>query len=169
MTKPASICRALLSAACLLTSLAGQAHENSPLTPAYREECGSCHVPFPSRLLPTAAWRNLMQNLEQHFGSDASLSPAKQQEITRFLESNAGHNDNDIPLANGQKQNPRLTETAWFKRKHRDGHDGLSAELWRSPAVGKPSNCAACHRQAAEGDFRERNIHLPRLTSGSTR
>lgn len=169
MFKPTAISRTLLGAAWLLASLAGQAHESSPLTPAYREECGSCHVPFPSRLLPAAAWRNLMQNLEQHFGSDASLSPAKQQEITHFLEANAGHNDNNALQANKQKQNPRITETAWFKREHRDGHDGLSAEIWRSPAVGKPSNCAACHRQAADGDFRERNIRLPRLTPGSTR
>jgi hypothetical protein len=34
--------------------------------------------------------------------------------------------------------------------------------VWRLAAVKSPANCAACHTTAEQGDFRERNIRIPR-------
>jgi hypothetical protein len=51
----------------------------------------------------------------------------------------------------------RITRSAWFVREH----DEVPASVWRSAAVGKPSNCAACHTRAADGRFGEREIRLP--------
>lgn len=123
-----------------------------PLAASYREECGSCHVAYPPALLPAASWRAILGGLDRHFGTDASLDAGKAKEIGRFLETHAGA---------GQGSPLRITETAWFRREHRNGHDGLSASVWKSPAVGSPANCGACHRQAADGDYGEGHIRLP--------
>jgi mono/diheme cytochrome c family protein len=51
----------------------------------------------------------------------------------------------------------RITRSAWFVREH----DEVPASVWRSAAVGKPSNCVACHTRAADGRFGEREFRLP--------
>jgi hypothetical protein len=100
----------------------------------YREECGSCHVPYPPRLLPAASWRELMAALERHFGTDASLEPAPRAEIERFLAAHAGRRASSAP---------RITETRWFRKEHQ-------GEI--SPTQ-NPANCAACHARAEDGYY----------------
>ena len=56
-----------------------------PPNPAYKAECGSCHVPYPPKLLPAQSWRALMARLDRHFGSDASLDARTSEEISRYL------------------------------------------------------------------------------------
>jgi hypothetical protein len=129
------------------------------LSPTYKEECGSCHVAYPPALLPAASWRKLMEGLDRHFGSDASLDPAKTKEITRFLAANAGP---EAATRNTRAQPPlRITETDWFRREHRDGHDGITRAVWQLPSVKSPANCGACHQGAADGDFSEDRIAIP--------
>ena len=48
----------------------------------YIKECGSCHFPYQAGLLPANAWNKMMANLENHFNSDASLSPENFQTIS---------------------------------------------------------------------------------------
>lgn len=131
------------------------------LNALYKEECGSCHVPYPPQLLPAVSWRQLMGELEKHFGSNATLEAPAAMEITRFLVSNAGRaGQSQSGSASGARL--RITETPWFKREHRDGHDGLSASVWQSAEVKTPANCVACHREANEGNYSERGIRIPR-------
>ena len=61
-----------------------------PLDPAYREECGSCHVAYPPKLLPQAGWRSTMASLDRHFGSDASVEPALARRLDAYLQAHAG-------------------------------------------------------------------------------
>ena len=61
--------------------------------PAYRNECGSCHVAFPPGLLPASSWRAVMGGLERHFGSDASLDAQTAADITRYLSTNAARHE----------------------------------------------------------------------------
>ena len=56
---------------------------------AWQQECASCHLAYSPALLPRASWRRMMGGLEQHFGENASLDPATQADILRFLEANA--------------------------------------------------------------------------------
>ncbi|HJV72255.1 cytochrome C [Ideonella sp.] len=121
--------------------------------PAYLQECGACHVPFPARGLPAASWRRLMANLPHHFGTDASLDPAAERDLGAWLQAQAGS-----PSRVAEPPQDRLTRSTWFVREH----DEVPAGLWRSAAVGKASNCAACHTRAAEGRFGEHEIRLPR-------
>lgn len=145
-----------LAVLCLLSSAGADESRAFPLGAAYREECGACHVAYPPRLLSAGSWQTLMASLERHFGTDASVDPAKAGEISRFLAANAGGRDG---LDAGGT--PRITHTPWFRREHREGHDGLTAALWKSPAVKSAANCEACHRDAARGNYGEGQIRLP--------
>jgi hypothetical protein len=139
------------------TAIAGS--HRYELSPAYRDECGACHVAYPPALLSAASWRALMSGLDRHFGSDASLDTAKARDIGNWLADNAGRRDSTD--ARGRPL-LRISETPWFRKEHREGHDGLTAAVWRSPAVGAASNCVACHRRAEQGDFNEGSLQLPR-------
>jgi len=123
-----------------------------PPNPAYQAECGSCHVPYPPKLLPVQSWRALMARLDRHFGSDASLDAKASEEISRYLAANAGRRDAP-PGAE-----PRITGTRWFQKEH----DEVPAALWSSAAVKGPANCAACHTRAEGGDYSERTLRLPK-------
>lgn len=122
-----------------------------PHDPAYVAECGSCHVPFPPRLLPAASWRDLLSRLDRHFGTDASLDAKASEAIDRYLARNAGRRDAPAGVE------PRITETRWFRKEH----DEVPAALWNSAAVKTPANCAACHTGAEGGDYSKRTRRLP--------
>lgn len=149
----------LVWSASLVVGLAFVAHEAAADghryrvdNPSWKAECGSCHVAFPPQLLSAPAWRSLMAGLDRHFGTDASLDPAAAKEIGAFLDANAG---------GGRRAEPgtlRITETRWFRHEH----DEVPASAWKRPSIGSAANCAACHRSAEQGDFRERNIRIPR-------
>jgi hypothetical protein len=144
--------RTLLIAALLgLASMPAIADKpRLPPDPAYKAECGSCHVPYPPKLLPAQSWRALMTRLERHFGSDASLDAKAREEISRYLAANAGRRD--LPAG----VEPRITETRWFRKEH----DEVPAALWKSAAVKGAANCAACHTRAEDGDYSERTLRL---------
>lgn len=121
---------------------------------AWQAECGSCHVAFPPRLLPAASWREMMSGLDRHFGTDASLDAPVAQEIGAFLEKHASKRKQDP----ADKPLLRITETRWFVREH----DEVPAGIWKNPQVKSAANCAACHTLAEQGDYRERNIRMPK-------
>ena len=130
-----------------------------PLSASYKDECGSCHVAFPPSLLSREAWRAVMNSLDKHFGTDASMETAAAQKLGDYLAANAGNSERYT--AQGRDL-PYMTRTAWFRKEHRSGHDGLSDSIWTTPAVKSPANCGACHRSAATGDYSERDIRLPK-------
>lgn len=131
---------------------AADGHRFSADNPAWRAECGSCHLAYPPQLLSAPAWRSIMARLDKHFGTDASLDPAAAKEIGAFLDANAG---------GGRHAEPgtlRITESRWFRHEH----DEVPASAWKRASIKSAANCAACHRGAEQGDFRERNIRIPR-------
>ena len=144
---------AWLTATGLLTlALPEAALSATPSAPAageaaWREESGSCHVPYPGWALPASSWRAVMGGLEKHFGTDASLDAAVAAEIGRYLESHAGRTGKDSSSATQL----RITETAWFQREHRE----VTKARWSSAEVKSAANCQACHKQAAQGVYEE--------------
>lgn len=156
---------ALLSAAALIATItAGTAHADSdaPLLPAtpnpvYTQECGACHLPYPPALLPAASWPRLMAKLNRHYGTDASLDPAAEKALTAWLQANAG-TYKKVRRDPTPPPDERITRSAWFQREHRE----ISPAVWQRPAVKSAANCAACHTQAEQGDFSERQIRIPR-------
>lgn len=123
--------------------------------PQYQQECGSCHIAFPPQLLSAASWRAVMGGLGKHFGADASLEPAEQAEILRFLEAHSGKFSNSmkgVPLL-------RISETRWFVHEH---SESMPSDVWKHPAVKSVTNCMSCHATADKGDYSERMLRLPK-------
>lgn len=122
--------------------------------PAFRAECGSCHLAFPPGLLAADDWRRVMASLDKHYGDNASLDEPTRRTIEDFLARNAG---SSWKLGNADGVPPRLTLTGWFRHKH----DEVPAAAWKDTAVGSAANCAACHTRAEAGSFRKREIRMP--------
>lgn len=123
--------------------------------PLYQQECSACHLAYPAGLLPASSWQRLMGSLNKHFGTDASLDATGTRAIRAWLTANAG----SYRRVSEAPPQDRITQSAWFMREHRAGE--VPPEVWKRPAVGSPSNCAACHRSAAQGSFNERDITIP--------
>jgi hypothetical protein len=159
----------LLAAGLLLSSAAradDDEHEHhgrrrqsaaaAALLPAYAQECGACHLAFAPRFLPAGSWQHLMNGLGRHYGSDASLDPAAAQQIGTWLQQNAAQPGSRA----GAEQPPedRISRSRWFIRKH----DEVSASVWKRASVKSAANCAACHTGAAQGDYSEHAVRIPR-------
>jgi hypothetical protein len=108
----------------------------------WQQECSACHIAFPPGLLQAESWLKIMQNLDNHFGVDASLAANEHKEITSFLMSNAS-TEWIAPIAPS-----RISEAPWFKDRHR-----LHKDAWGDKRVKSASNCFACHKHAEHGDF----------------
>ena len=55
------------------------------LHPKVAQECSACHVAFWPNFLPTSSWKQVLTTLDKHYGADASLPAADQQEITDWI------------------------------------------------------------------------------------
>ena len=132
----------------------GKSLQPAQSSPKFQQECTACHIAYAPELLPAESWRKIMSGLDKHFGSDASLDAQDKQEITAFLLKNSSNRWSapTAPL--------RITETAWFKRKH-DAHE-INPAVWKNPQVKSPANCSACHPQAERGNFNEHDIRIPK-------
>ncbi len=135
---------------------AGGGHFHAPVAdPLVREECGSCHLAFAPSMLPTSSWTRMMGELENHFGADASVSPAAAEKITRYLVDNAadtGGQRYGSKLMRGvslQNAPQRITELPKWVREHRE----VPAREWTNSKVKSKANCAACHSGAERGYY----------------
>ena len=157
---------AAIGSICVLSTLAVQADDDehgrgaarTPLLPAYQTECSACHVAFPPGLLPAASWQRLMAHLPRHFGTDASLDAATAKPIDAWLQAHAADSTGSRRAAIAPPPEDRITRSAWFVREHRE----VAPAAWTRASVKSPSNCAACHTRADQGDFSERHIRIPR-------
>jgi cytochrome b len=132
-----------------------------PVDPVMVAECGACHHPFHPSLLPRASWSAMMADLGNHFGDDATLSPAKRDEISAYLERYAAEawdtNAARRFLQVSADQPLRITATPGWQRIHRR----LNPALFGRPTVRIKSNCIGCHRDADSGRFDPQAISLP--------
>ncbi len=144
----------MIAPALLAATLAHADDDRYRLSPAYVQECGACHVAYPPALLPRASWQRLMANLGKHYGSDASLDAAARKSIGDWLDANAGSGKR----ARTAPPDDRITRGDWFIHKHRKVPDAA----WTRPAIKTASNCGACHPGAADGDYDEHRVRIPR-------
>ena len=143
----------------LVGTLGGMAHADdavhAPAFALYTQECGSCHMTYPSGLLPAASWQQIMRGLKTHYGLDASLDETSQLTLTTWLTAHAGTGK----YAREAPKDQRITLSSWFVRKHRAGE--VPTAVWRRKSVGSPANCVACHADAERGDFNEDKVRIP--------
>jgi len=145
---------AAMSVLLMVDALAAERAPVPPANAAYATECGSCHIAYPPRLLAAPAWERIVQSLDHHFGTDASVDAATAAAIAAHLQANA-------QPAGSKRYDPaatRITETRWFRKEH----DEIAAGMFRRASVASPANCAACHPQAAQGQFNEHDVRIPR-------
>jgi Dihaem cytochrome c len=126
----------------------------APPLPAYQQECGACHLAYPPALLPAASWRQLMNNLSQHYGTDASLDAATASAISAWLDAFAasGKRARETPPQD------RITRAGWFVREHRE----VAPAVWQRPSIKSAAQCGACHGGAEQGRFDEHDIRIPK-------
>ena len=130
----------------------------------YKKECASCHFTYQPGLLPSRSWVKLMDDLDNHFGTDASLELDDNKKILDYLTANSAEkftqykrskkiNDsiarNETPIA--------VTDTRYFIRKHRE----IKKSLIEQKDVKSLANCVACHTTADKGSYSERDINIP--------
>ena len=94
-------------------------------------------MPFPPGLLSRDNWHQLMQGLDNHFGTDASLDAKTRDEITMFLENNAAQDT----WGEHSSDTLRITRTAWFEKKHRG-----AIRMLLKGRIKSLSDCMACHK-----------------------
>jgi mono/diheme cytochrome c family protein len=143
----------------ILLSLATTAFADGNVLPrktptVVQSECASCHMLYPPAFLPKESWARLMGGLEKHYGVDASLDPKSVKEISLWLAENAG----TYKRVSGSPPNDRITESAWFIKKHRK----ISDATWRNPKVKSKSNCMACHTAADKGNYDDDEVRVPK-------
>jgi hypothetical protein len=145
------------SAVLSLVAATVQADERTatvPPLPHYQQECASCHIAYPPGLLPASSWQRLIDGLSHHFGTDASVEAAVAAELSAWLTTHAAKRS----VGADPPAEDRITRSRWFVREHRK----VPAPVWQHAAVGTKSNCAACHRDAARGDFDDDSVMIPR-------
>ncbi len=120
---------------------------------AYESECASCHMAYPPGLLSDKSWQNVMSSLGKHFGTDASIDEKERLEISKWLGANAAIRQKYAEVA----PDNRITKTTWFIRKHNE----IKADVWKRASIKSPANCGACHTNASDGIFSEKNIAIP--------
>jgi diheme cytochrome c len=130
----------------------------------YRNECASCHFAYQPGLLPARSWQKIMSGLDDHFGDNAELMPEDYTVILNYLTDNSADlsdykRSRKINNSLAKDEAPlRITETPYFKRKHRELP---LSRITNNPKIGTIGNCVACHRQAEKGSFNEHEIKIP--------
>ncbi len=131
----------ILTVSLLLTTATVWADDNEHVklssNQMYNAECGSCHVPYPTRLLSANEWGKITGRLDKHFGVDATVDTATLPKLNQYLSANSASKDRTT--ATGDKL-PRITESKWFIHEHGE----VSTKAWKR--VKSPSNCSACHQ-----------------------
>ena len=132
--------------------------------PLYEDECGSCHFAYPPGLLPQQSWREIMANLEDHFGDNAELAEQDHTVVSEYLVNNSADRSNArrskkfMRRVSLSKPPLRITELTYFKHEH----DEIPAHVGRdNPQVGSMSHCDRCHQDAKKGYFSERKVNIP--------
>ncbi|GAB4214690.1 MAG: hypothetical protein Fur007_11340 [Rhodoferax sp.] len=117
------------------------------------QECSSCHIAYWPNFLPTSSWKQVLSQLDKHYGTDASLPDDALRAVSDAILSQSQEAGEAPP-------NNRFTRSFWFTRKHGPRH--VSPDVWQRASVKSPTNCTACHLQAEQGNFDEHAIRIPR-------
>ncbi|MBC8210462.1 MAG: hypothetical protein H8E21_05290 [Gammaproteobacteria bacterium] len=140
----------------------GQADQSVPAG-LYVNECGSCHMAYPAQLLAPAGWALIMRGLQDHFGENAELDSASQDDILQYLLQMSGQQQGLYRKLGNPPQDPAIRVSEWpaFKQTHAE----IPARLvTNNDKVKSFSQCNACHQDAEKGWFDEDHVRIPGAT-----
>ena len=137
----------------------------------YQEECGSCHMAYPSDLLPGKTWDVIIQDLDNHFGEDASLDLETQRAINQYLTGNSANNSSSRRSkkilrsmgrnkSNTNKPLIRISKVPYIKDEHDEVKDFLAS---RNSEIKQLTQCDSCHADAEKGLFDEDTVDIPNI------
>ena len=128
-----------------------------PAFTAYQQECSVCHFAYPPGLLPPHSWRNITNALPKHFATNVLLNSDTQSVIASWLQTNAIN-----PEWVGTQMPPdnRITRADWWQQIHKPSKK-LTVKVWKNAYVKSPSNCAACHLGAPNGEYNAKTVLIP--------
>lgn len=128
--------------------------------PLFYKECISCHTLYSPFLLPARSWTAMMDNLDNHFGDDASLDAHATQSIKDFLVNNSAEFSTKEAALRMMNSIPKdktllaITSTSYWKSRHKE----INNEVFKRADIAKPSNCKACHANIENGLLNNRDI-----------
>jgi len=130
-------------------------------------ECKSCHTLYPPYLLPKQSWVKMMDNLENHFGDDASLEASDKEFIKDYLVQNAAENstkESAFKILKSIKDEEiiAITKTPYWKRRHSE----IDKSIFTSKEIAAASNCKACHQNIEQGLLNDKDIKIPEIAKG---
>lgn len=131
----------------------------------YQSECSSCHFAYQPGLLTSKSWNIVMANLDNHFGTDASVLQEDFDAIYKYIMDNSAQKAMNYKrsrkivnsMAYTSQVVDAITKTPYIIRKHNE----IPAKLIKQDDVKGLFNCTACHTQAQKGSYREREIKIP--------
>jgi len=150
----------LIAPNSLLMSDGNQKMDYAKVHPAFYKECISCHTLYPPFLLPQKSWISMMDNLENHFGDDASLDPQTTLSIKAFLVQNSAESstkESAFRMMSSLKSDQEylaITQTPFWKSRHKK----IDKSVYATSDIGKPSNCKACHATIENGLLNNQDI-----------
>lgn len=130
----------------------------------YIKECGSCHFSYQPGLLPESAWVKIMNNLENHFNTDASLEKEDVMTLLNYLNANSAEKNMNYKRSSRivkslrAKEIPEsISKTPYMIKKHKD----IDTNLITQKEVKGIFNCIACHTTAKRGIYSKKDIRIP--------
>lgn len=122
-------------------------------------ECGSCHTLYPPSLLPKHSWKIVMNDLENHFGDDASLQQDENISILSFLLQNSAETSSmeaswKILDSIKNKDIIAISKTNFWKNRHEE----IPKMVFDHKNVRSKANCKACHSDIEKGLIEDENI-----------
>lgn len=140
-----------------------------PENAAYANECSGCHLPYQPWLLPARSWEKLMDGTEDHFGDDLALDAKVIEEIKNYLFENSAENTGVRNEWTGPRGKiirslkgaapERIREVPYIRKEHKKQ---FRKNVFERESIKSFANCGACHKTAAEGDYEEDNIKVPK-------
>ncbi|WP_419261731.1 cytochrome C [Campylobacter fetus] len=130
----------------------------------YKKECASCHFGYQPGLMSSKSWIWIMQNLENHYGSDANIDEQSSKDILAYLLSNASEKalmyKRSVKLTKSMQNGvlyKSITEIPYHIKKHKK----LEKWMINQKEVKTLSNCSACHKYADKGMYGKKGIDIP--------
>lgn len=130
----------------------------------FHDECISCHTLYPPFLLPKKSWVKMMDNLENHFGDDASLEVEDIASIKKYLIKNSAENSTKesaykIMKSIKNTDTIAITKTSYWEKRH----DDIDKDIFKNKKIGNISNCKACHNNIEQGLLNNKDIKIPKV------
>lgn len=148
-----------------LTRIAPDRQPVATLPETYVTECTACHMAYHPSLRSAASWTLMMDQLDSHFGEDASLPDTARDDITAWLAQHAAGTVDSKPAMLwrdlSETKSVSLPETSRWKWLH----GGLDDSVFQRRPIHSRANCGACHQDAETGWFSPFNLSIPKETT----